>query len=90
MALGASPGLVARMFVLKALAVGVMGGIVGCLLGVIAAMIFGPQWAGVDVTPLPSLIAIACAVAVLVSLAAAWWPARNAAKLDPCFCFQEH
>jgi putative ABC transport system permease protein len=89
MALGASPGLVARMFVLKALAVGVLGGIVGCVLGVITAMIFGPQWAGVEVTPLPSLIAIACAVAVLVSLAAAWWPAHSAAKLDPCCCFQE-
>jgi len=24
-----------------------------------------------------------------VTLAAAWWPARQAALLDPCTCFQE-
>ena len=89
MALGATPGLIMRMFLLKAWALGTVGAILGSLLGLIVAVVLGSQWAGVTVTPLPSLIAIAVGSALLVTTVAAFWPARTAAKLDPCLCFQD-
>ena len=89
MAIGATPTLVMRIFLLKALWLGLVGGIGGCLVGVLLAVVLGPQWAGVTVTPLPSLVAIAICAALAVTMLAAYWPARQAASLDPCTCFKE-
>ena len=89
MALGATPGLVTRMFLLKALVLGLVGGVGGCALGLAVAMLLGSQWAGVTVTPLPDLLLIAIAAALSITTIAAYWPARSAARLDPCCCFSD-
>ena len=89
MALGATPGLVLRLFLLKASWLGISGGLAGALTGIVIAVVLGPKWAGVEVFPLPYLAGIAVAAATAVTLAAAFWPARRAARLDPCTCFQE-
>ncbi len=89
MALGATPGFVSRLFLLKAVWLGVGCGTTGCLLGIGLAMWLGPQWAGVSVQPLPGLSVIAVSVASVLAILAAYWPARQAARLDPCVCFQE-
>lgn len=89
MALGATPGFVTKLFLLKAWVLGVVGAIGGSVLGLIVAMVLGSQWAGVTVTPLPGLLAMAVGAALLITTLAAFWPARTAAKLDPCCCFQE-
>jgi putative ABC transport system permease protein len=88
-ALGATPGFVARLFLLKALSLGVAGGLVGAGLGVVVAWIGGPIWAGIAIVPLPALIAVAVAVAAAVSLLASLPPAIAAARLDPCRAFGE-
>ncbi|MBS0207770.1 MAG: ABC transporter permease [Planctomycetes bacterium] len=89
MALGATPNLIARMFLLKAWVLGILGAASGCVLGLFVAMWLGSQWIGVTVRPLPDLIALAVVAAVTITTLAALWPARSAAKLDPCCCFQE-
>ncbi|MEX2288477.1 MAG: FtsX-like permease family protein [Planctomycetaceae bacterium] len=89
MAIGAPPGFVLRLFLSKALLFGSAGGLVGYLLGTTIATTLGAQCAGVAVTPLPLLGVTAVVGATLVSAAASWWPARSAASLDPCICFQE-
>jgi putative ABC transport system permease protein len=89
MALGATPNLILRLFLLKATWLGLAGGIGGCLTGIVLAVLLGPHWAGVTVSPLPSLAAIAVTAALGVTLVAAFWPARSAAQLDPCTCFRE-
>lgn len=89
MAIGASPRWVGRLFLTKALLFGFVGGLTGFGLGTAIAAILGPQWAGVAVSPLPILGVAAVIGAMLVSGAASWWPARSAARLDPCVCFQE-
>lgn len=88
-ALGAAPALVAQLFLLKALVLGVLGGVSGAVLGTLLAIWLGPEWAGVEVAPLWPLGVAAGLGALAVTLLAAYWPARQAALLDPCTCFQE-
>lgn len=89
MALGATPGFVSRLFLGKALLLGLTGGVCGYLLGSGLAYVLGPQWAGVAVRPLGSLAALSVGIAVTVTCVAAYLPARRAANLEPCLCFQE-
>lgn len=89
MALGATPGLVTRMFILKASVLGLVGGVGGCVLGLVLAVLLGSNWAGVTVTPLPDLLLVAITAALTITTFAAYWPARSAARMDPCSCFSE-
>jgi putative ABC transport system permease protein len=89
MALGASPRLTLKIFLLKASWLGVAGGVGGAVLGTALAVGFGYQWAGVRVLPLPVLALAAATGAILLTLLAAYLPARQAAQLDPCNCFRE-
>ena len=89
MALGATPGMVSRMILLKASAVGVVGGICGLALGVIAALLAGPQVLGVAASVSLEAVLIGMIAALVVALLASYPPARKAAHLDPCLCFQE-
>jgi putative ABC transport system permease protein len=89
MAIGATPSFVARLFLGKALLFGLVGSLAGFAAGTAIAVALGDRWAGVPVAPLPVLGLWAVAGAMLTSAAAAWWPARAAARLDPCVSFQE-
>jgi len=89
MAIGATPTFVSRLFLSKAMIFGSTGGAIGYLLGTAVATTIGAQWAGVAVAPLPALGFLAIGGATVVSTAASWWPARSAANLDPCVCFQD-
>jgi putative ABC transport system permease protein len=89
LAIGATPRFISQLFLSKALVFGSLGGFAGYLLGTLIATTLGSQWSGISVQPLPALAFTAIAGATLVSAAASWWPARSAANLDPCVCFQE-
>ena len=89
MALGATPRFVQRLFLGKALILGLSAGSLGCLIGLATAVLAGPAWAGVTVSALPVTSLLAVVMATALALVSAWWPARQAAALDPCLCFQE-
>jgi putative ABC transport system permease protein len=89
MALGAHSRLILQIFLLKALLLGLAGGVGGYLLGTVLAMTLGPQLAGVPVLPMPVLALAAILISIVLALLASYFPARRAAKLDPCATFQE-
>ncbi len=89
MALGAGSPFIVRMFLLKALLLGLAGGAGGYVLGTILAVTLGPRVAGIPVLPMPVLILWAIGISVSIALAASCLPARSAARLDPCATFQE-
>ncbi|MGD0517166.1 MAG: FtsX-like permease family protein [Thermoguttaceae bacterium] len=89
MALGADSFLILRIFLLKALLLGFVGGICGYLLGTVLAVTLGPKLAGVPVLPMPMLAIWATLISVVLALSASYFPARRAARLDPCSTFQE-
>ncbi len=89
MALGATSGFILRLFLSKALVLGAAGGVAGYLLGTVLALVLGPRLAGVPVLPMPELAGLAIAVSASLALAASFFPARRAARLDPCTTFQE-
>ena len=89
MALGAESGLVLRLFLLKALLLGLVGGIGGFLIGTTIAVTLGPKLAGVPVLPMPILALWAVAISTGIAIVASYFPARRAARLDPVATFQE-
>jgi putative ABC transport system permease protein len=89
MALGAAPSVVLRLFLLKAMLLGVAGGAAGYGLGTVAAVTLGPRIAGVPVLPMPGLFLVAVGVALVVSVLASFFPARRAARLEPSLALLE-
>jgi putative ABC transport system permease protein len=89
MALGANSSLILRIFLLKALLLGLVGGVCGYLLGTVLAVTLGPKLAGVPVLPMPLLALWAIGISIGLALLASFFPARRASKLDPCATFQE-
>ncbi|QDV67995.1 Macrolide export ATP-binding/permease protein MacB [Rosistilla carotiformis] len=89
MSLGAESNLILRIFLLKALLLGIAGGVGGFLIGTTLAVTLGPRLANVPVLPMPVLALWAIGISVGTTLLASYFPARNAARLDPVTSFQE-
>jgi putative ABC transport system permease protein len=88
-ALGAGRGLIQRIFMLKALILGLVGGVFGYLAGTALAVILGPRLAGIAVTPRADWLLYSVALSVGLSLVAAIVPVYRATKLDPSVTLQE-
>ncbi len=89
MALGADRWLVIRLFLGKAILLGLAGGLGGYVIGTALAFFLGPRLLGVHVEPMLGLCGIGIATATIVALAASYLPARRAAGLDPCLVFND-
>jgi putative ABC transport system permease protein len=89
MALGAGSSWILRIFLLKALIIGLAGGVFGYVLGSVLAVVLGPRIAGVLVYPLPMYALYSVVISTVIAFAASAIPAINATKVDPSLIMKE-
>jgi putative ABC transport system permease protein len=89
MAMGANSSWILKLFLLKALIIGLAGGIFGYILGSILAMFLGPRIAGVAVYPLPMYAVYSVAISTIIAFAASAIPAIKATSVDPSLIMKE-
>ena len=78
-----------KVFLLKALVLGIIGGIGGYMLGTLLAIVLGPLVASVPVLPMWHLASLSLVLSIAITLIASYFPARYATRLDPCIVLQE-
>ncbi len=81
-ALGARPGDVLLQFLLEAVILSLVGGLVGVLLGVGGSYLFG-EFGSMKTAIVPLSIPLAFGAAAIVGIFFGYYPAVQAAKLDP-------
>jgi putative ABC transport system permease protein len=89
MTLGAGRGSVFRLFLAKSVILGLLGGLTGYLVGTVAAMILGPQLAGIGVRPVLAYLPWCVVVAVGIALLGSVLPVYLATRMDPAAILQE-
>jgi putative ABC transport system permease protein len=87
-ALGARRRDLRRQFVLEAVVLAALGGLVGVLLGWLASVAVG-AWSPFPARVTLPLVASGLGVATLAGLLAGWLPAARAARLDPIVALRE-
>jgi len=86
---GAKKTSIYRLFLVKAVVLGFVGGITGYILGTLSAMVLGPQLAGLTIAPVPFYLLFSIIVAVVIALLGSVLPVYRAARLDPAMIMQE-
>ena len=87
--LGFRKGHIYRLFFSKALALALVGGLAGYALGSLAAMVLGPQLAGIRVPPVPIFLFWSLLIASGICILGAWVPIYRATRIDPALIMQE-
>ncbi|MDZ7739703.1 MAG: FtsX-like permease family protein [Bacteroidales bacterium] len=77
------------ILMLKALIMDLVGGIAGYIVGTLAAIWLGPQFAGIPVSPIYLLLLVSIAVSISISLFGSFIPAYMAGKIEPFSNMQE-
>lgn len=81
--LGTPRGGIYGILLTKAAVLGVVGGFVGWVVGTIAGSTLGADITGLEVRPIPALLATSLAVAVGTALLGAFLPAHLASRFEP-------
>lgn len=87
--MGASKGMIYKLFLFKAVFLGIVGGILGFVIGTIAGMLLGPYLAGMSVQPLYMYIVWSLLLSIVIALTGTVIPAYLASKIDPHTNLQE-
>ena len=82
LAVGATPAEVRAQFLIEAVVLALLGGVLGVALGLGAAVLLA-RAAGWPVIVSPSAVLAACGVSAAVGVLFGYYPARRAARLDP-------
>ncbi len=81
-AIGASPKVIRRQFLVEAALLGLAGGLLGVLLGVVGALVL-PHLISATITVSPTATVGAIVVAICIGMAFGVYPASRAARLAP-------
>jgi putative ABC transport system permease protein len=82
-AIGATPGQIARLFLLEAALLSIAGGALGVAAGMGIGLVIGLAFPSLVLHTAPAFVAAALVVSLAVGLASGILPARRAARLDP-------
>ena len=77
------------ILILKAVIMGLVGGITGYIMGTFAAIWLGPQFAGIEVGPIYILLFFSIVIAITISILGSVIPAYLAGKIEPFSNMQE-
>jgi putative ABC transport system permease protein len=88
-ALGATTSTILLAFLMKAVLLALLGGVLGYGLGTLTAAHLGPALLRIEVPPDVSLIPLAVVAAVLFSALSALLPAWRASRIEPAEILQE-
>ena len=86
---GARKNQVYFLLFIKAMILGILGGIFGYIIGTIAAILLGPYMASLPVNPVPIFLLWSVLISTVISLIGASIPAYLAGKIDPFINMQE-
>jgi len=81
-ALGATPRVIRRQFLVEASVLGTVGGVLGALLGIVGALVL-PHLISNPITVSPVAAVGAIAIAIAIGIVFGVYPAGRAAKLPP-------
>jgi putative ABC transport system permease protein len=81
-ALGAKDKLIITQFLMEAVILTFVGGLIGILLGILLAYIYATSTSGLFVVSISSVF-LAFAVSTIIGVVFGWYPARKAASLQP-------
>jgi putative ABC transport system permease protein len=87
--IGASRGRIVRVLLVKAVVLGLVGGVLGYAIGTAAAVGLGPRVLGLDVRPLAEFLAWSAGLATVVAVLGSLLPAHLASRFDPSANLQE-
>ncbi len=82
MAVGAGPSDVRRQFMMEALLISMIGGIIGILIGVAGALLVG-KFSDLSIALNAKVVGLAAAFSIITGLFFGYYPARKASLLDP-------
>lgn len=89
MALGATTRSILIIFVMKAVFLALVGGMLGYGIGTLVAILFAPKFLHIHVYPSLSLIPLAVLMAVVFSILSSMAPSWRASKMNPGEILQE-
>lgn len=78
------------ILMLKAVIMGIAGGIAGYIVGTFAAIWLGPQFAGIAVSPIYILLLVSIIISITISILGSLIPAYMAGKIEPFSNMQEN
>jgi len=81
-AIGATPSIIRKQFLIEAIVICILGGLGGIILGILAGNLIAVNISGHFVIPWGWLLAAIC-LCTAIGLLSGFYPAKKAAKLDP-------
>lgn len=81
-AIGATPAIIRKQFLIEAIVICIIGGIGGIILGIAVGNLIAVQISGTFVIPWKSMMA-AIGLCTLIGLISGYYPAKKASRLDP-------